>query len=193
MIEICFVGKEGEQEVKKFVEEENAQWKNVSEEIRNVPSKLESALENWKQYSSGIESLTAFINEGESVMSRSNEEKQQHFSEIQEYQDKLQQIKDSGKYLMEVCREPVAEEIRETLAVLDTEFKTVTESFEEFKKVEIIGRGRQEYSEGVNRISEWLKNAEELMMQPVPCIHSNLKDHLQDMTVSTSACSLLKE
>jgi chaperonin cofactor prefoldin len=151
-----------------------------------VPSNLEKALENWKQYNSGIESLTAFINEGESVMSRSNEEKQQHFSEIPQYQDKLQQVKGAGNFLMGVCREPVAEEIRETLALLDTEFKTVTESFEEFKKVEIIGRGRQEYSDGVNRISEWLKNAEELMMQPIPCVHSNLKDHLQDMTVSTT-------
>lgn len=186
---IFVIGKEREQEVKKFIEEENTQWKKVSEDIKNVLPNLEKGLENWKLYNNGIETLTHFINEGESVMSRSVEEKQQHFSETPENEEKLRQVNDSGNFLMEVCSEPIADEIRQTLASLNTEFKTVTESFEEFKRVEIIGKGKQEYAEGVNRISEWLKNAEELMMQPVPCIHANLKDHLQDLTVSITSCS----
>lgn len=184
---IFVIGKEREQEVKKFVEEENTQWKKVSEDIKNVLPNLEKGLENWKLYNNGIETLTHFINEGESVMSRSAEEKQQHFSETSENEEKLKQVNNSGNFLMEVCCEPIADEIRQTLASLNTEFKTVTESFEEFKRVEIIGKGKQEYAEGVNRISEWLKNAEELMMQPVPCIHANLKDHLQDLTVSITS------
>lgn len=187
---IFFIGKEREQEVKKFVEEENTQWKKVSEDIKNVLPNLEKGLENWKLYNNGIETLTHFINEGESVMSRSAEEKQQHFSETSENEEKLKQVNNSGNFLMEVCCEPIADEIRQTLASLNTEFKTVTESFEEFKRVEIIGKGKQEYAEGVNRISEWLKNAEELMMQPVPCIHANLKDHLQDLTVSITSSDL---
>lgn len=178
-------GKEQEPILKEFISVEKNRWKDVTADIKNVLSSLQGGLDNWILYDSGIETLTHFINEGESVMSRTNEEKEQHFSEIPEYQEKLKQVNESGNFLMGVCREPLAEEIKQTLASLNREFQNVTESFEEFKKVEIIGKGRQEYAEGVARISEWLKNAEELMMQPIPCIHSNLKDHLQDLSVST--------
>ena len=183
-------GKEQEPILKEFISEEKNQWKDVTADIKNVLSSLQGGLDNWILYDSGIETLTHFINEGESVMSRTNEEKEQHFSEIPEYQEKLKQVNESGNFLMGVCREHLAEEIKQTLASLNREFQNVTESFEEFKKVEIIGKGRQEYAEGVARISEWLKNAEELMMQPIPCIHSNLKDHLQDLSVSTYVLKL---
>lgn len=177
------IEKEQEEEVMKFIEEENTRWKEVSENIKYVLPILEKGLENWKLYNDKIKTLTHFINEGKYFMLRSAEENQLHFSETLENRLILKQANNSGNFLAEVCCEPIADEIHQTLALVNKEFKTLTEGFEEFKRVE-IGKGKKEYAEGVNRISYWLNAAEELMMQPVPCIHANLKDHLQDLTVS---------
>lgn len=177
------IGKEQEEEVMRFIEEENTRWKEVSENIKFVLPILEKGLENWKLYNDKIKTLTHFINEEENFMLRSAEENQLHFSELLENRLILKQANNSGNFLTEVCCKPIADEIHQTLALVNKEFKTLTESFEEFKRVEIF-KGKNEYAEGVNRISYWLKNAEELMMQPVPCIHANLKDHLQILTVS---------
>ena len=47
-----------------------------------------------------------------------------------------------------------------------------------------MGKARKEYNEGLLRLTQWLKNAEELMAKEVPCRHGVLKDYLNDLDVS---------
>lgn len=55
---------------------------------------------------------------------------------------------------------------------------------------EIVCGKRLEYGEGVQRVSQWLENVKELMTQLIPCIHSNMKNYLEDLSVSISLLKL---
>lgn len=52
------------------------------------------------------------------------------------------------------------------------------------KKVEVVGRARKEYGDGLLRITQWLQDAEELLAKEVPCTHPALRDYLNEVDVS---------
>ena len=82
--------------------------------------------------------------------------------------------------------EPVAAEIKHTLLTFNRRFKELVEQYQTFKQVEVVGKARKEYGEGLNRLSMWLKDAEELLVKEVPCKHSELKEYLNKLDVSWS-------
>lgn len=51
-------------------------------------------------------------------------------------------------------------------------------------QVEVVGKARQEYGDGLLRITQWLKDAEDLLAREVPCTHTALRDYLSELEVS---------
>jgi len=145
---------------------------------------FEGGLEHWKRYISCFDALIAWITEGEQVMHGSKDQIEDYFSEIPQYDEKHKILNDSADFLIESCREPVAEEIKQNLQMLNGRYVELVDGYQHYKKVEVIGKGRQQYQVGVDRISQWLKDAEELLAQEVPCKHAALKEHLQEVDVS---------
>lgn len=167
------------------MEDETARWKRISVEIKSVQSMFEEGIENWRRYNACVDLLTVWLSEGEDLMRRGTpEQKQDFFSEIAKYEEKHKILNDSGNFLIETCREPVAAEIKQTLLMLNRRFKEMLDGHSHFQQVEVIGKARDSYASGVDIISQWLKNAEELLAREVPCRHPELKDFLQDLDVS---------
>ena len=58
------------------------------------------------------------------------------------------------------------------------------DGFQHFKQVEVVGKARKEYGEGLLRLTQWLKDAEELIAREVPASHNTLRDYLNEVDVS---------
>ncbi|KAL3874933.1 hypothetical protein ACJMK2_037885 [Sinanodonta woodiana] len=165
-----------------YFDEVTSRWKKVSVEVKSVQSMLEEVIDSWKKYNSILDTLTGWLGEAEEMMkSRSTEEKKQFFADMGPYEEKLKIINEAGQFLIETCDEPIAAEIRQTLQKINKRFSDLSDKHQHFQQVEVIGKARKEYQDGIMRLTQWLKNAEELMVHEVPCRHADLKEHLNQL------------
>lgn len=180
-----FTAKEEAAQINQFADEETQKWKTMSAEIKSLQSMFDEGLEQWRRYNGCYDMVIAWITEGEQVMHGGTKEQiEEYFTEIPQYEERLQFLNESANFLIENCQEPIAEEIKQNVNMINGRFTELVEGYQHYKKVEVIGKGRQEYQLGVDRISAWLQNAEEVLAKEVPCKHAALKDHLQDVDVS---------
>ncbi|CAC5404544.1 SYNE1 [Mytilus coruscus] len=172
------VSKEEAAQITQFADEETQKWKTMSAEIKSLQSMFDKGLEQWTRYNGCYDMLIAWITEGEQVMHGGTKEQiEEYFTEIPQ----CKFLKKSANFLIENCQEPIAEEIKQNVDMIKGRFMKLVEGYQHYKKVEVIGKGRQEYQLGVERISQWLQNAEEILATEVPCKHAALKEHLQDV------------
>ena len=109
---------------------------------------------------------------------------QQFFADLPQYEERHKILNESGNFLIETVEEPVAVEIKQTLLMINRRFKDLVDGFQTFKQVEVIGKARKEYGEGLLRLSQWLKGAEDLLAREVPCKHALLREYLNELDVS---------
>ena len=109
---------------------------------------------------------------------------QEFFTELQQFEEKHKILNESGNFLIETVEEPVAVEIKQTLLTINRRFKDLVDGFQTFKQVEVIGKARKEYGDGILRLSQWLKGAEDLLVREVPCKHALLREYLNELDVS---------
>ncbi|XP_052236879.1 muscle-specific protein 300 kDa-like [Dreissena polymorpha] len=164
-----------------YFDEVNGRWKKVSVEIKSVQSMVEEVIDCWRKYNACVDVLTVLLNDGERVMSRSADEKQQFFADLANFEEKHKILIESGNFLIETTKEPVAAEIKTTLLMVNRRLKDLVESFQHFKKVEVVGKARKDYNDGLLKLTQWLKGAEELFAREVPCKHAVLRDYLNDL------------
>jgi hypothetical protein len=69
--------------------------------------------------------------------------------------------------------------------MINRRFKDLVDQFQHFKQVEVVGKARKEYNDGLLRLTQWLREAEELVAREVPCKHAVLKDYLNEIDVSS--------
>ncbi|KAL5008450.1 hypothetical protein ScPMuIL_014031 [Solemya velum] len=167
--------------IDEYVTDVTSRWKKVSVEIKSVKSMFEEVINSWKCYSACVDLLTVWLTEGEQVMRRSTEEKEQFFSELVEYEKKHKAFNDAATFLIEVCEDSVGAEIKQMVLLLNRRFIELSDQYQTFQQVEVIGKAKSQYNEGVARVSQWLKNAEDLLVQEVPCVHNILKEYLQEL------------
>lgn len=114
---------------------------------------------------------------------------QQFFADLAQFEEKHKILNESGNFLIETTEEPVAAEIKQVLLMVNRRFKDLVDQFQNFKQVEVVGKARKEYGDGLLRLTQWLKEAEELIAREVPCKHSVLRDYLNEIDVSyTKLC-----
>ena len=111
---------------------------------------------------------------------------QQFFSNLPQQEEKHKILNESGNFLIETVEEPVAAEIKQTLLMVNRRFKELVEQYQTYKQVEVVGKARKEYGVGLNKLSNWLKDAEESLVREVPCRHTELRDYLNELDVSYS-------
>lgn len=178
-------GPEEKSRVTKYMEEESTAWREDAALVKSSQNVLEDTVEQWKQFAVCVDILTPWIADGEAKLGNGTlDEKQNFFSDLSQYEEKQKVLSECGQYLMATCQEPVAAEVEQTLDSLLQKFVSLSDGFTTFQNVEVIGKARSSYGDGVDRISEWLKNAEDLLSLEVPCEHATLKDYLQDIDVS---------
>nr|KAG5692778.1 hypothetical protein BaRGS_009394 [Batillaria attramentaria] len=161
-----------------FQAEAADRWKKLAAEIKGARPMLKEVIEAWKRYSACVDVLTVWLTDGEQVMEASAEEIQEYFKDLAQYEERLKVLNESGAFLVGVVTEPIAAEIKELMALLNQRCTELAQRFEQYKQTEVIGRARQEYEEGVERLAGWLSGAQEILDQQIPCIHAPLKEHL---------------
>lgn len=108
---------------------------------------------------------------------------QEFFSDLSEHQDKHKLLNDSANFLIEGATQPVADEIKRTILLVNRRFTEVVEGFQSFHQNEIIGKAKSEYEKGVDSLAAWLTSALEVLGRPVRCIHAELKAYLLELDV----------
>lgn len=168
-----------------FQMDASERWRKVAAEIRSARPMLEEVIKSWKNYSACVDVLTVWLSDGEEVLNAGNpDDIQEFFKDVAQYEERLKVLNDSGNFLLGVVTEPVAAEIKELLAVMNQRCPDLTDNFQQYKQVEVIGRAREEYNEGVQRMENWLTGAQGVLGQQVPCVHAPLKEHLLQLDVS---------
>lgn len=168
-----------------FQLEASDRWKKVAAEIRSARPMLQEVIKSWKNYSACVDVLTVWLSDGEQVMSTADpDEIQEFFKDVAQYEERLKALNDSGNFLLGVVTDPVAAEIKEMLSVMNQQCPALMDSFQQYKQTEVIGRARAEYSEGVQRLENWLTAAKEALGNQIPCVHAPLKEHLLLLDVS---------
>ena len=168
-----------------FQTEASERWKKVAAEIRSARPLLQEVIKSWKNFNACVDVLTVWLSDGEQVMSTANpDDIQEFFKDVAQYEERLKVLNDSGNFLVGVVTDPVAAEIKETLSLMNQQCPDLVDSFQQYKQTEVIGRAREEYNEGVQRLQNWLTSAQEVLAQRIPCVHAPLKEHLLQLDVS---------
>lgn len=179
-----FLAKEEAEQINEFADEESKKFKAASNEIKSLHAVLKDGVEHWKRYNGCYDTLVTWVDDGEQLLQSGDKDQiEEFFTEIPQYEERLKFMNESATFLIENCQPPIAAEIQQNAHLVNQRFNALTDGYQHFKKVEVIGKGKKQYQEGVDRISQWLKNAEELLAQEVPCQHAALKEHLQDVDV----------
>ncbi|CAL1544282.1 unnamed protein product [Lymnaea stagnalis] len=168
-------------QIDRFLEDTSNRWKKVSEEVKSVKPMLEEVILAWRQYTACAEILSVWLAEGEGVMRRSMEEKEEFFSNLQQYEEKHKILNESANFLIEGATPPVANEIKQMVLMLNRRFTDVIEGFQSYHQNEVIGKAKTEYEAGVNSLSEWLADSLEMLEHKIPCIHADLKAYLLEL------------
>ncbi|KAK7104412.1 hypothetical protein V1264_019133 [Littorina saxatilis] len=165
-----------------FMTDASDRWKKLSAEIRSARPMLEEVIKSWKNYNACVDVLTVWLTDGEQVMASGNQDDiQEFFKDVAQYEKRLKTLNDSGNFLLGVVTDPVGEEIKAMLAVMNQRCPALIDSFQQYKQTEVIGKARVEYGDGVERLKDWLSTAQELLGQEIPCIHAPLKEHLMQL------------
>ncbi|KAL8590280.1 hypothetical protein ACOMHN_006396 [Nucella lapillus] len=162
-----------------FQTEAAERWKKVASEIHSVKPSLEEVIKSWKSYNAYVDVLTVWLADGDQVLaSGTPEDVEEFFKDLNQYEDRLRTLNDSGEFLLGVVTDPVAEEIKERLEEMNVQIPDLIGSFEQFRETEVVGRARTEYDEGVEHIEKWLNTAQDILNEQIPCVHAALKEHL---------------
>ena len=185
------LNKEEAPKVDAFQTEAMDRWKKVTDDISRTRPILEDVITAWKSYNACVDVLTVWQADGEKVMDSGNAEAiQEFFKDVDQYEERLRTLNDSGNFLLSVATDPVAEEIKSVLEQMNQKCPEMMDSYQQFEQTEVIGRARSEYEEGVEGLSSWLQGAEAVLNEQIPCIHAPLKEHLLQLDVSVFFASV---
>ncbi|CAG2199466.1 SYNE1 [Mytilus edulis] len=136
------VTKEEAAQINQFADEETQKWKTMSAKIKSLQSMFDEGLEQWRRYNGCYDMVIAWITEGEQVMHGGTKEQiEEYFTEIPQYEERLQFLNESANFLIENCQEPIAEEIKQNVNMINGRFTELVEGYQHYKKVEVIGKG----------------------------------------------------
>ncbi|CAG5128720.1 unnamed protein product, partial [Candidula unifasciata] len=161
-----------------FLQEAGGKWKKMSLEIKSVRTTLEETLKAWKEYNSCVERLNLWLAEGERVMKQEIEAKEVFFKDLAQYGEKCKVLNESANFLVDVCTEVTATEVRQTVASLNQRFNSLVEGFQSFHETEVIGKVRAKYEKGVVSLKGQLNDSIALLSKRIRCVHAELKDYL---------------
>lgn len=96
-------------------------------------------------------------------------------------------MNESGNFLIEVVREPIAADIKQQLLLINRRWKDVSEQARDFIQHESIERALREYRAGLAKINDWLARTEALCAARLTCNLHAVKDHVRALDVSIEA------
>ncbi len=154
-------------EMERFTEDVDTRWKSVSTELRCVQSLLEEVLSYWKRWNANYEPLQQFIVDAFEVLKKDDEAAQvEFFQDISTWKERYSQLGDTVAFLVATSDAAVGQDLRDKFQLLTTNWEELFGYVEKYMHAGDVNRTKRDYQEGLDKLDQWLKKAEDLLSTP---------------------------
>lgn len=161
------VSKRDETEIAKFMRDTEMRWKKVSMELKCTQNMLEEVLANWKRWNLLYAEFLPWLAEAErQVVSDNEQARLEFFQDVTVWKEKFQLLTDTGNFLMSTCEEPVAIEIKQNMIAVTNRWERLFNKSQQYAMAGDMLKQKKEFQLGLDKLSAWLRNAEELLNHP---------------------------
>lgn len=152
-------------EIDRFMYDTEERWKRVSLELKCCQNSLEEVVNCWKTWNQLKPECEQWLNLAEQKVMQSEDEKLNFFQDISVWKDKFDALANSANYLIASCEENIAQNLRQQHGMLSERFERLFVNTKKYMHAGDIIRSRQEYKSGIEKLSQWLRNAENILGQ----------------------------
>lgn len=161
------VSKRDETEIAKFMRDTEMRWKKVSMELKCTQNMLEEVLANWKRWNLLHAEFVPWLTEAEQQVVSDNEEARLlFFQDVTVWKEKFQLLTDTSNFLVSTCEEPVAMEIKQNMIATTNRWERLFNKSQQYALAGDMLKQKREFQLGLDKLSAWLRNAEELVNSP---------------------------
>lgn len=164
-----------------FINEVDERWKNTSTELRCVQSLLEEVLTYWQRWNANYEPLQKFIIEAFEVLKKDEDTRIEFFHDLSSWREKYLHLQDTVAFLVATSDNVVGQELRDKFMVLSDNWEQLFQYIEKYLHVGDINRTKKDYQEGLDKLDQWLKKAEDLLSNPQKVETQNIKKTLEQL------------
>lgn len=169
------------QSTDRFMRETADRWKSVSMELRCVQSMLEEVVAYWRRWDSIIPEFETWLNNAEAALQLEEDPKMEFFQDIAIWKEKYQLLGDTVSFLIATCEDPVALELRNQHALITTRWDKIFANTKQYMHAGNLIRNRKEYRSGVEKLSAWLRHAEQVLESLPFGSTERIKEHTQNL------------
>ncbi len=162
-----------------FINEVDERWKNTSTELRCVQSLLEEVLTYWQRWNANYEPLQKFIIEAFEVLKKDEDTRIEFFHDLSSWREKYLHLQDTVAFLVATSDNVVGQELRDKFMVLSDNWEQLFQYIEKYLHVGDLNRTKKDYQEGLDKLDQWLKKAEDLLSNPQKVETQNIKKTLE--------------
>ncbi|XP_068085330.1 muscle-specific protein 300 kDa [Anabrus simplex] len=149
--------------IDRFMRETGERWKNVSMELRCVQSMLEEVVAYWRRWNTLADEFEAWLDKAYGMLDLPEEDKMEYFQDVSVWKDKHQLLGDTVSFLIATCEDQVAHELKERYLRVSTRWEDLFQHVKQYMHAGDILRNRKDYRAGVERLQQWLRNAESVL------------------------------
>lgn len=161
------ITKRDETEIAKFMRDTEARWKQLSMELKCTQNMLEEVVANWKRWNLLYGEFLPWLAEAEQqVVSENEQARLEFFQDVNVWREKFQLLTDTGHFLMSTCEDAVAVEIRQNLLSVTNRWERLFNKSQQYAMVGDLLKQKKEFQLGLEKLSVWLRNAEQLLNHP---------------------------
>lgn len=152
-------------DIDRFMYDTEERWKRVSMELKCCQNSLEEVVNCWNTWHQLIPECENWLNLAEQKVTQSDDEKLNFFQDISMWKDKFDALANAANYLIASCEQNIAQNLRQHHGSLSDRFERLFANTKKYMHAGDIIRSRQEYKTGIEKLSQWLRNAENILSQ----------------------------
>lgn len=150
-------------DVDRFMRDTAERWKGVSMELRCVQSMLEEVVSYWKRWTQLAKEFEDWLDKAEAHTRLSDDERMEFFQDISVWKEKYQLLSDTVSFLVATCEDNVSQELHDRFGRMTSRWEQLFKDVQQYMHAGDILRNRKDYRFGVERLSAWLRNAENVL------------------------------
>ncbi|XP_055711373.1 muscle-specific protein 300 kDa isoform X7 [Phlebotomus papatasi] len=157
------ITKDDVEEIEKFMQETEARWTSVSMELRCAQNMLEEVIAYWKRWNLLTSEFIPWLGDAEVHVQKSEDERLEFFQDIGVWREKYQLIVDTGNFLAGSCEDDISVELKRAISDLTSRWERLFGATKHYVHAGDILKNRQEYRNGLEKLSNWLRYAEQVL------------------------------
>lgn len=187
------VSRKDMQDIDKFMNETQERWSRVSMELKCCQNTLEEVLNCWGTWNNFGPQVEEWISLAETKVNSSEDERLEFFKDITVWKDKFQAFSEAGNYLIASCENEIANDLRSKLGNLTDRWEHLFNKTKQYMHAGDMIRTRQEYKQGIEKLSAWLRKAEKTLEQQPLGSQEHIKKYGEDLQKIASEIEDMEE